>query len=294
MAKITYKLVPPEFDSFYNKVLTPNDRYTFSSVRRLRSFNSRARAKGITEKSVLFEASTAWNSLTALEQTAWGTAGAVSGLNGYRHFVKDFAWRKKLELVGTTTPDILYQVEVGRLSIQAPATSIKIGQYHPLNYWVARKVPGTDGQLESISITENFALPLELALSWKTELTSAGASPSARIYAVVYSHYQGRDIETEIELPFGLMDNWKRESVSISAVLGVVKGYTVFIEAYDVSGDIYFDNVSLVHSGHNWARDPRCYNITTSYTRAFYQIPKHWVAENVGEGAFFDSYYYNQ
>lgn len=294
MAKISYKLVPPEFDISYSKALSINDRYTFSSVRRARLFTSRARIKNITQKSVLPLASQAWALLDTEARALWESAGVQSNLTGWRLFVKDFAWCQKFELGSPLTPSEAYQVEVGRLQITAPASSIKIAQLHPNTYYVLRKIAGTKSQYEPVQIIENFQLPLEFSLSWRTSLTSAGASPLARAFVVIYSHYQGRDIETEISLPFGLMDEWTRDAVSASEVVGRVVGYTVFIEASDVTGDIYFDNVSLIHSGQNWARDPYCYNVASTYTRAFFQIPKHWVTIDVPEGAFYDSYYYNQ
>lgn len=294
MAKISFKLVPPEFDISYGKALSINDRYTFSSVRRARLFTSRARIQGITQKSVLPLASIAWGALSAGDRDVWNSAGVQSNLTGWRLFVKDFAWSQKLELGSPLLPSDEYQVEVGRISITSPATSAKIAQLHPNTYYVLRKVTGTKSMYEPVEIIENFGLPLELSISWKTSLTSAGASPLARAFVIVYSHYQGRDIETELSLPFGLADEWQRDSVTLSSVLGVVKGYTAFIEANDVTGDIYFDNFSLIHSGQNWARDPYCYNVASTYTKAFFQIPKHWVTIDVPEGAFYDSFYYNQ
>jgi hypothetical protein len=294
MAKISYKLVPPEFDISYSKALSINDRYTFSSVRRARLFTSRARIQGITQKSVLPLASVAWNALSTEDRDVWNSAGVASNLTGWRLFVKDFAWSQKLELGSPLLPSTEYQVEVGRLTITSPASSIKIAQLHPRTYYVLRKITGKKSMYEPVEVVESFSLPLELTLSWQTTLTSAGASPLVRAFIVVYSHYQGRDIETELSLPFGLTDAWTRDSVTLSSVLGVVKGYTVFIEASDVVGDIYFDNLSIIHNGQNWARDPYCYNIASTYTRAFFQIPKHWVTIELPEGASYDSFYYNQ
>lgn len=294
MAKISYKLVPPEFDLLYKKALTPNDRFTFSSVRRTRSFESRAKIKAITQKSVLPEASAVWATFTEPEKQAWAIAGANSNLKGWSLFVKDFAWAKKLEMSAPLEPDPLYQVEVGRLSISSPATSLKIAQLHPSSYHVLRKVTGTKSQYEPVKIVEDFSLPLEIGISWKTELVSAGSAPLARFYALINSDYQGRSLEYQLSIPFGLSDDWKRASASVSDVKGVVKGYTLFIECQDVTGDIFFDNVDAIHSGQNWARDPFCYNIASSYTKAFFQIPRHWVTIDVPNGAFFDSFYYNQ
>lgn len=294
MAKISYKLIPPEFDTQYRRALTPNDRYTFSSVRRTRLFDSKAKILAITQKSVLPEASVAWAALTEGEKILWEQAAVESNLTGWRLFIKDFAWAKKLTLSGPILPDPKYQVEVGRLSILAPASSIKIAQLHPQTYYVLRKVRGTKSQYEPVLVFESFALPLEMSISWKSDLVSAGANPRARIYAIINSHYQGRDIETELSIDFGLQDEWTRNTTTLSNVLGIVKGYTVFIECQDVTGDLYFDNVDLVHSGQNWARDPFCYNIRATYTKAFFQIPRHWVTIDVPENTFYDSFYYNQ
>lgn len=294
MAKISYKLIPPEFDLQYFKALNPSDRYTFSSVRRTRAFESRAKILGITQRSVLPEASVVWATFSPAEVALWNSAGAESNLTGWRLFVKDFAWAKKLEMSAPLEPDLKYQVEVGRLSISSPASSIKIAQLHPNAYYVLRKVSGTKSQFEPVQVIEDFSLPLEMSVSWKTSLVSAGASPRARIFAVVYSHYQGRKIETELSIEFGLSDEWSRNTVTLNNVKGVVNGYTVFIECQDVVGDLFFDNVDLVHSGQNWARDPFCYNIRSTYTKSFFQIPRHWVTIDVPEGAFYDSFYYNQ
>lgn len=294
MAKISYKLIPPEFDISYSKALTANDRYTFSSVRRTRAFDSRAKIQSITQKSVLPEASAIWAGLDVAQKEQWELAGDESNLTGWRLFVKDFAWAKKLEMSVPLLPDLKYQVEVGHLSISSPASSIKIAQLHPNSYFVLRKVSGTKSQFEPIKVIEDFSLPLELSVSWKTQLTAVGIEPVARIYAVIFSHYQGRKIETVLQIPFGLSDEWSRDSVILNNVIGVVNGYTVYIDCSDVVGDIYFDNVNLIHSGQNWARDPFCYNITSTYTKAFFQIPRHWVTIDVSEGANYESFYYNQ
>ena len=294
MAKISFKLVPPEFELQYRKALNPSDRFTISSVRRTRSFTSKARIKGITQRSVLPAAGEAWGALTTAEQEQWELAGDNSNLTGWRLFVKDFAWCKKLELGAPATPDLNYQVEVGRLSISSPASAIKIAQLHPYTYFVLRKVRGTKSQFEPRLVTEAFGLPLELSISFRTNLVAAGADPLARAYIEIYSNYQGRDIVTELAVPFTLQASWQRATATATKVLGVVKGYTAFIECKDVTGVLDFDNVTIEHSGQNWARDPFCYNIRSSYTKSFFQIPRHWVTINVPEGAFFDSFYYNQ
>jgi len=54
---------------------------------------------------------------------------------------------------------------------------------------------------------------------------------------------------------------------------------------------LYFDNIIVEHTGQNWARDPFCNNVAQTFTRGFYQIPKHWAAVILPEGSWYDSIY---
>jgi hypothetical protein len=56
-------------------------------------------------------------------------------------------------------------------------------------------------------------------------------------------------------------------------------------------GDLYIDNVKAEHSGQNWVRDTYCEDILQGFTKAFYQIPKHWAAVILPEGSMYDSIY---
>jgi hypothetical protein len=291
MAKTSYQLIPPELDSIYAKVLMTGDRYIIPRVRRKVLFLSRNRKNGLTEKSLMPILSPIWNSLTQGERDAWTTAGAFCNLSGFKHFLKDRAFRIKNNLEGFAIPNNLHQVEVGLLRIESPASNLKIEQLHPLNYWVQRKVPKTKSQYQPIAITESFDLPLEISVNYKSNLTSVGSGSFAKFYCIVYSHYQGRTIETACEISFPLSHDWATLSSSITSVIGLARGYTAYIEIYNCTGDLLIDNVSIEHSGQNWCRDPFCNDINQSFTKAFYQIPKHWAAVDVPEGAFFESIY---
>jgi hypothetical protein len=207
--------------------------------------------------------------------------------------VQDKVLRLKNFLEGESTPSLLYQSNVGRLTVEAPATGLLITQLHPLNYWVQRKVTGTKNQYYPVSITESFGLPLHLEISYRGILTSAGSGAFAKFYCIVYSHYQGRIIETPVEIPFTFSQAWTRVDADISSVIGLARGYTAFIEIYNCTGDLLIDNVNIEHSGQNWARDPFCNDIDQGFTKAFFQVPKHWNAVDLPEGAFFGSVYYN-
>lgn len=293
MAKTSYQLIPPEFDISYSKALQSGDRFTIPRVGRKILFSSRAKKKGLSQKSLIPILSPVWAGLTSGERIAWDNAGLACGLTGWKLFIQDTALRLKNDLTGYTTPSTIFQSRVGRLDIQSPATSIQIAQLHPLEYFVNRKVQGTRDQYEPVQIVEQFALPLELVISHKSDLTSEGAGAFAKFYVVVYSHYQGSTLENRAEIDVALSSSWERSTILISTVKGLARGYTVFAEVFNASGSLFFDNVELNHSGQNWARDPACQDINQGFTKAFAQIPKHWVDVDVPEGSFFNSFYYN-
>lgn len=293
MAKTTYQLIPPELALSYNKTLVSGDRYIIPRVRRKVLFFSRNRKKGLTEKSLIPVLAPVWNDLEQGQRDLWTSTGALSRLSGFKHFLKDKGFRIKNELEGYAEPSIFHQVEVGLLRVEEPATGLKIKQLHPLEYWVLRKVPKTKSQFQPVQIIESFDLPLEIQINYKTNLVSAGTDPFAKFYCIVYSHYQGLLIETQCEINLPLVGGWDTANSTISNVKGIVRGYTAFLEIHNARGDFYFDNVRIEHSGQNWARDPFCNSIETTFTKAFYQVAKHWVAVDVPEGAFYRSVYEN-
>lgn len=293
MGKVSYINLPPGYETLYRKGLQPGDRFQFSRIRVKDLFLSRARVKGITQKSQLVALSPIWQGFDAPTKAAWNSAGLQSGLTGWKQFLVDTTERRKAGFSGYATPTDLYQSEVGRILIESPSTGLIIEQAHPLTYYVQRKVAGTRSQYSPVAVSESFGFPLAIAISWKTELTSLDTDWRARFFVKIISSYQGRDIETLLEIPFGLSDDWQRSEVSLSTVLGPVQGYSAFIEVYNATGNLYFDNVSLSHNSENWARDPDCNNISQSFTRAFFQVAKHWFANNPNEGADFGSVYYN-
>lgn len=293
MAKTSFQLVPPEYLTDYKNTLQSGDRFQFTRVILKNAFYSRNRVKGLTLRSLIPAATVLWNGLTSLERTAWNTAATFSNSKGWSVFLRDYAFRVKQGLPGLATPSNFHQVEVGRLNIAAPATSIKIAQYHPQTYYISRKVTGSRDMRVPVLVLENFDLPLDLSISFKTNLTSVGTGAYARFYCVLYSHYQGRTIETVCQVPFPLVQDWTIGTASITRVLGLIRGYTAFVEVYNARGDVWFDNVKIEHSGQNWARDSFCNDIDQSFTKAFAQVPKNWVAVDVSNGAFFGSVYYN-
>lgn len=293
MAKVSYVSPPSGLEDAYKKVLQPGDRFQFSRVRIRDIFLSRARVKGITLKSVLLSLASVWAGFSAPTKSAWESAGLVSNLTAWKMFVYDTAARKRASISGYATPNDIYQALVGKIHVESPATQFTIEQAHPLTYYIYKKVPATRSQYSPLQITEYFALPLTISLSYKTDLTSLGGDTRARFYAIVYSSYQGKTIETPLEISFGMSDDWQTAEATLTQVKGLVRGYSVFFEIFNARGDIYFDNINIHHNGENWARDPQCNNIAQSFTKAFFQVARHWVAVDPTDGTDFGSIYFN-
>ena len=291
MAKVEYVSLIPAEEILYYKGLTAQDRFTFPRVCLKYTFFSLKKKKGLTARSLLPQIAEAWNPLTDLVKLNWKTAGAESNLTGYRLFVQDKSARIKNDLAGNATPSLFHQSWIGNLRIEAPADKIKIVQIHPRSYWIWKKVGGKKGMYQPVLVTEDFALSLKISLNYKSVLTAAGPSPSAKFYADVLSSYQGVDRHAFLEISIGLNDDWNFKESTLTSVLGYVIGYTLYFELLDLTGNLYFDNVKAEHSGQNWVRDPFCKDINQGFTKAFYQIPKHWAAVELPAGAQYDSIY---
>ncbi len=292
MAKTSYITIPPGLDTSYNKVIQSGDRFIFPHVKVKRLFTSRSKKKGLTQRSLIVELAPIWNGFDQSVRDAWNEAGLASSMTGFKLFVQDTSVRRANDIPGYATPSTLYQSKVGKMQVEAPAVGLTIVQLHPQTYYVNAKVRGTRSQYEPKLIQENLSLPVNIAISYKSDLESEGASPRARFYVIIYSNYQGTTLENICEIPFSLSHDWERFTASISNVRGQFRGYTAFVEINDARGTLLFDNVSIEHSGLNWARDPFCNSIQTSFTKAFYQIPKNWAAQEIEDGAFFRSVYH--
>ena len=292
MTKTSFLTIPAGLDTTYFKALQSGDRFEIPHIKVKRLFTSRSKKKGLTQKSLFVQLAPVWAGFSDAERLAWNDAGAVCNLSGFKLFVQDTATRRANDIAGYATPNLLYQNKVGKIQVESPAVGLTILQLHPQKYYINKKVTGTRSQYEPKLVTENLSLPVDIAISYRSELVSAGSPASARFFVVVYSNYQGRTIENICSIPFELSHDWERLTAQINGVLGQFRGYTAFIEIENATGTLYFDNVSIVHTGLNWARDPFCNSIQTSFTNAFYQIPKHWSAETITDGAFFRSVYY--
>lgn len=283
--------IPAGLDTAYNRVIQSGDRFIAPHVKVKRLFTSRSRKKGLTQKSLFVSLAPVWNAFDTSTKNAWTLAGAECNLTGFKLFVQDTSKRIANDIAGYATPSTLHQSMVGKIEIESPAVGLTILQLHPQSYYINHKVAGTRSQYEPKLIQENLSLPVNIAISYKSNLSSAGGSPSAKFYITIYSNYQGRTLENNCIITFSLVHDWARLTSVINSVKGQFRGYTAFIELHDVRGTFLFDNVEIVHTGQNWARDPFCNSIQTSFTKAFYQIPKNWAPKEIISGAFYRSVY---
>jgi hypothetical protein len=324
MAQTSYIDLTPEGEDLFFKNLTSQDRFTFPRITRKVALLSVKRKLGVSQRSFLPAIALLWNAFSIDEKQAWTDAANIEkGLvnlpvvafgstefgtavfgddffgvhitesiaNGWRLFVQDQSIRIKNDIVGVATPSLLHQSWVGFLDIEAPATKLKIAQYHPRSYWVSRKVYGIKGMYVPVNITEDVSLPMELELNYKSNLTSQGAGSFAKVYAEVRSTLQGQDRDTNLEINLDLITDWKNASNSLTTIPGQYIGYTIYFHLYNMRGTIYVDNIKLTHSSQNWVRDPYCRDLNQLFTRAFYQIPKHWASVEQPEGSDYGSAY---
>jgi hypothetical protein len=313
MAKTTYLAIPEGLEEFYFKALQPADRFVIARIRVKNPILSKYQKTKIKEKSLLPIIKEIWNSFSEAEKEAWKNIDYHTKKHGWRSFVADQTQRLLLGLEGTATPNIYHQDLVGKILIEAPAKEIKLEQPHPRAYWVAKKIINKKSMYEPVLITEDFELPLKIGLSFKSNLEEAGDNPEIKFYATIWSSYQGRDIYTNLEIKMPLKSEsyygtiylglnkfgsgvdeskgWDRFEKTISSVIGYTIAYNVYIHLKDVRGEFYFDNVLIEHSGQNWARDIYCKKVEQSFTRGFYQVPKHWAPIIMPEGAIYGSVY---
>ncbi|MFA5359226.1 MAG: hypothetical protein WC310_05445 [Patescibacteria group bacterium] len=291
MAKTSYVDIPVgDVDAFYSNVQA-GDRFTYSRIRKKSVLLSDAKKLDLAGRSLLSVVGPMYKNLDSAVKLAWKNAGAVIGMKAYNLFVQDQCARIKAGLAGEATPSLLHQSFVGQLHIESPATELKIAQFHPDHYFVKQKVPGFKNMYSPVMITESLALPLSIGLNYKSNLTAQGAGAFAKFYAYIHYLYQGRDLYYTLSVNLDLLADWNRVSAVLNTIITRAVHYDLYIHLFNVSGDLFFDNVSAEHSGVNWCRDPFCKDINQGFTSAFYQVPKHWTGVIAPAGTEFESVY---
>lgn len=291
MAQVGALDIPPELAEAWQKLISATSNRRTGAIRKHGYIPSREQVVKLTTRSLLPQIRELWAALTPTQQAAWKAAAAVTGMNGWNLFVQDTAYRIKFGISGLATPSLLHQYKVGRIEINAPAQGATLAQYHPNKYYVSKKMRGNTTQREDIAIYEPFQLPLTVGCSFRSNLVAVTDEPKARFYAIVYSSYQGRTIESEVGFDIPLQSDWQSQTATISEVIGVGRYYNLWIDLAGVRGWFEWDNVIAQHTGTNWARDKRCLDVNNELTRVNYQIEKSWEEQFLPNGAQFDSVY---
>lgn len=291
MAQVGTLEVPPELIEAFRNLLSPTNNRVTGAIRKHGYLPSKAQVAKLTNRSLLPQVRELWNTLTPEGQAAWKAAGAVTNMNGWNLFVQDLSYRLKYGISGIAIPSLLHQYKVGHIEIAAPAEKVVLAQYHPVKYYISKKMRGNTTLREDVAITEKLVLPLEIGLSYRSSLVAIREDYSARFYAIISSSYQGRTIESEIGFALDLATGWKRTTTSITEVVGAVRSYSIWIELDGLRGSFEWDNVLSRHTGTNYARDFRCNDVNNELTRANFMIEASWEEQFLPAGAGFGSIY---
>lgn len=291
MAQVGSIEIPPEIKALWDALVAPVSNRVHGSVRKTGYLPSRQMVSNLTTRSLLPQIRDLWNGLTEPQRDAWKAAGAVTHVNGWNLFVQDTAYRLKYGIAGVAVPSLIHQYKVGRIEIAAPAQKVVLAQFHPNKYYVSKKVPGNTTQRQDVAIFEYLSLPLQVGCSFRSNLTAVTGTPIAKFYAIVYSSYQGRTIETEVGFDIPLVSDWTSETATLTSVIGVARSYDLWITLDGVRGWFEWDNVKAIHNGTNYARDMRCNDVNNTLTRANYQIEKSWEEQFLPANTAFDSVY---
>lgn len=291
MAKTSYLQIAPELEEAYYSDLKSSDRFIIPRITVKTVILSREKIENLEGRSYLKEIAALWNNFTDQQRADWKSVDPYPHPNGWRAFVADQSRRIKLGLEGVATPDQYHQDLIGKILIEAPADEIKLIQAHPSAYWLYQKVVGKKGMYEPVEVEEDFSLPLKITISYYSDLTSTGEGSFAKLYARIRHLYQGQNLEHDLEIDMPLQSQWWEEEIEISELLGEAVSYNLYIHLYKVRGTLLFDSIKAEHSGSNWARDTHCKKIEQSFTRQWYQIPKHWGVITLPSGAGYLSVY---
>jgi len=230
-----------------------------------------------------------WKNLTLTQKAYWTGAAPYSSLTNWQLFISDNSARIRNSVTFPGTPSEVWQVRTGKISIESPASEILLKQEHPQSYIVAQKIAGTPWKKEIVSVTEVFSLPLTIGLSYKSDLETSGGTQRARLYADVVISYQGIDYTRTLAVDFDPSTDWNEATATLSSARGIIRAYTLYLDIFGYTGTLLFDNIQATHGGTNWARDPRCDNISQTFAGAFALIPPFWQPVSLPLGSSFSS-----
>lgn len=300
MAKTQFIDTPDELKKLFRKAFQQRDRFILGVLQGQRREPSKKQKRLLRRKAIINDGQDGrgsmlkyladiWQPMTDEQKAVWTTAGEVCGLTNWQLFVSDNAQRIKYSLELGVPPSDIWQVRTGRILIEAPASSIILQQDHLQSYAVAQKIPGTPWKYQIVNLTEIFTLPIEIGIRYKADLTATGGTQYARYKARVWSKYQGIDRYDDVYIDLDPSTDWVYDTLEITVIRGIIVSYTLYIEIEGYTGELLFDNVRAIHGGTNWARDPRCDDISKIFEGAFSIVPPFWIPVSLPAGASYSS-----
>ena len=258
MALVMGITLPAGYEIIYNKAIKMYDISVLCNVGKNPAFFPRNKYLTLKEVTYLFNIAYAWNALSQETKDEWKYAANIIGDHGYNLYVQDKSYRMKHEIGGVPVPSLYHQYLVGHLSVQSPATGALVAQYNK------RKI----------------AFPSSFELCFKTNLSSAGENPSAKINLIWTRYTTGQNIEETETIDLPLVSGWDKRKKWVTPQSGIRAKWRIEIELNDVEGDLWFDNVFVTYSGEIKLNDPYCMDVV-----------KWWKAVSLPDGATFETIY---
>jgi hypothetical protein len=261
------KLLMANLDNFH---ILPEQRELFekSVVVRDGFFGTKADKKNIVYRKRNFvnliaqsnfpDVAERWNALPQSVKDRWAQAGEWSFQSGWDLFAQDTNYRVANGILGVGEANIFHQFKVGHIHIESPATAISIYQ----------------------TIFAPFDTFFDMSINYCNRLVSTGAGSYAKMFLNIYVDEEWTQYWTSEELDLTDSGWWDyvQDSYDFEGVT-ILQMY-VSIEIHNMTGDFFFDGVSLIRSDVNLLNDYNCNNIENI-----------WRPVSVPVGASFKSVY---
>jgi hypothetical protein len=258
MALVMGITLPAGMEIVYNKTIRMYDISVLCNVGKNPVFFPRDKFYTLREITYLFQIAYAWGLFSVDTKNEWNLAANIIGEHNYNLFVQDKSYRIKNGIGGNSTPSIYHQYLVGHLSVANPATGAFIAQYN----------------------TKRVNFPASFEINFKTNLVSAGEGSFARLRFIWTRYTSGQNIESTETIELPLVSGWDKRKQWITSYSGIRGKWRIELELYNVTGDIWFDNLFVTYSGEIKLNDPYCMDVV-----------KWWKNLNPAEGVTFETVY---
>lgn len=258
MANVEDQNIPPEYAELYEKNVTTRPGFWGVKVDKKYEIFRTRNFGDLVAQSYFPTIAAWWNALTDVQRARWTSAGQYSGQSGWDLFAQDTAYRISNAIAGLGEPHLMHQFKVGHIKIEAPATGIEIRLEIPYSgnsdvscYFNAISNLVSLGNPHEATCYLDFEMEDEYGWEWFQE-------------EFPFYNYAAWDW-------FGDYYDWSGMKI---------RNMRLTIKIVNMRGDLYFDDVLFLVNDTNFAYDPNCDTIETS-----------WHIVNVPAGASFQSVY---